>query len=60
MIYKSFKIRAWYPFWLNINKVQPSKFIVKNRNLIFLNSALFFRFLRLTMYEVDLKNLLWV
>ena len=44
MIYKLFKIRAPFAFWLNIKEIQPSKYIVKNRNPIFLDSALFFKF----------------
>ena len=44
MIYKWFKIRAWFAFWLNISETQPSKYFVKNRNTIFLDSTLFFKF----------------
>ena len=44
MICKWSKIRMWFPFWLNINEIQPSKYITKNCNLIFLDSALFFEF----------------
>ena len=44
MIYKWFKIRAWFAFWLNIKEIQPSKYIVKNRNPIFLDSVLFLKF----------------
>ena len=40
MIYKWSKIREWFAFWLNINEMQPWKFIGKNRNAIFLGSAL--------------------
>ena len=42
MTYKWSKIRAWFAFWLNIYKIQPSKYIVKNRNSIFLYSTLVF------------------
>ena len=35
MIYKWSKIRARYAFWLNINELQPWKFIGKNCNPIF-------------------------
>ena len=35
---------AWFTFWLNINEIQSSKRIVKNRNPIFLDSALFSKF----------------
>ena len=54
MIYKWSEIRARYVFWLDINEIQPSKFIGKNRNLFFLDSALFFSFLYFALYEVDL------
>ena len=45
MIYKYFKIRAQFAFWLNINEIQPSKFTVKIHNPIFLDAALCFKFL---------------
>ena len=44
VIYKYFKIRAQFAFWLNITEIQPSKYIKKNRNPIFLDSVLFFKF----------------
>ena len=43
-IYKWSKIRTWFAFWLNIDEIQQSKYIVKTRNPIFLDSALFFEF----------------
>ena len=45
MIYKYFKIRAQFAFWLNINEIQPSKYTVKIHNPIFLDPALCFKFL---------------
>ena len=51
MICKWFKIRAQFAFWLNIKETQPSKYIVKNRNAIFLDSVLFWSFTHLTVYE---------
>ena len=42
MIYELPKIRARYTFWLIVNEIQPPNFIGKNRNPIFLDSALFF------------------
>ena len=44
MIYKCFKIRASFTFWGKINEIQQSKYITKNCNPIFLDSALFFEF----------------
>ena len=44
MIYKWFKIRAQVAFWLNINEIQTSEYIVKNHNPIFLDSDLLFKF----------------
>ena len=41
MIYKWSKISAWYVYSLNLNEMQPSKFIGKNRNPKFPDSALF-------------------
>ena len=42
IIYKWYKIRAWYTFWVSISEKQPWKFIRKNHNPIFLHFALFF------------------
>ena len=55
MIYKLHKSRVWFAFLLNINETQPWKFIGKNRNPFFRNSALFFfSFLGLAVCELDL------
>ena len=44
MIYKWSKIRAWFAFWLNINEINWSKYMVKNLNPTFLDSALLLLF----------------
>ena len=44
IIYKWSKIRAWFAFRLNINEVQPLKYIRKKRDPVFLDSASFFEF----------------
>ena len=44
VIYKWFKVRAWFTFWLNLKEIQASEYIGKNHNPIFLDSALFLKF----------------
>ena len=44
MIYKWSKTKVWYTFWLNINEMQPWRFIRKNRNPISLDSTSCFWF----------------
>ena len=51
MVYKWSKVGAWFLSWLNINEIQPSKYIIKNGSPIFLDSASFLSFLCLAMYE---------
>ena len=44
VIYKWFKVRAWFTFWLNLKEIQASEYIGKNHNPIFSDSALFLKF----------------
>ena len=54
MIYKWSQIRVWCASWLNINEIQPWKFIKKIATLFFWIVPYFFSFLGLAVYEIDL------
>ena len=60
MIHEWSKIRALFTFCLNVNEIQPPKYIWNIHDPILLIFALFLSFTCLLMYEIDLLNLLLV